>query len=646
MPGIPLVTRESSSCSRSTDQMCNEDSRPPNTAEEEEIAAEESLVAYCKPVELYNILQRRAIRNPLYLQRCLQYKIETKLKKRLQMTVFLSSTVDSGVQIQKLFPLYILLARLVSPEPVAEEYSAVYKFSRACILTGVVGVDGVSQAQANFLLPDMSRLSLEAKSGSLAVLLISFAGAQNSQFGIDSGKIHSGNIGGHCLWSKIPMQSLYSSWNNHPDMDLGQKADTVFRVEMQPCFIKLQSMSEEKCVSIKVPSNPLTSSSPQLVDVTVSAEEVGQMEKTAYNSFSYNDISTSSLLQIIRLRKGNVVFNYRYHNNKLQRTEITEDFSCPFCLVKCASLKGLRLHLPATHDLFHFEFWVSEEYQAVNVSLKPETMISEINEDVPDPKKETFCFFSKKVRRRRQKSQVRSSKQGQQLGLGCEVLDKTDDADSVRSEKSQMPPVKQSEKTVVAESPGQKAPPVTSPADVQSCGEPDNVQSAAGSTMLQFAKTRKLSIERSDLRNRSLLQKRQFFHSHRAQPMALEQVLSDRDSEDEVDDDVADFEDRRAFENFTFIQMLDDFVDVTKNEKQMMHMWNSFVRKQRVLADGHIPWACEAFSRLHGPIMVQTPDLYWCWRVFMVKLWNHGLLDARTMNNCNVILEQLLIEDP
>uniref|UniRef100_A0A3Q7FLF2 Polycomb protein VEFS-Box domain-containing protein n=1 Tax=Solanum lycopersicum TaxID=4081 RepID=A0A3Q7FLF2_SOLLC len=46
--------------------------------------------------------------------------------------------------------------------------------------------------------------------------------------------------------------------------------------------------------------------------------------------------------------------------------------------------------------------------------------------------------------------------------------------------------------------------------------------------------------------------------------------------------------------------MLDDFVDVTKDEKQVMHLWNSFVRKQRVLADGHIPWACEAFSKLHG----------------------------------------------
>lgn len=32
-------------------------------------------------------------------------------------------------------------------------------------------------------------------------------------------------------------------------------------------------------------------------------------------------------------------------------------------------------------------------------------------------------------------------------------------------------------------------------------------------------------------------------------PMAWEQVTSDRDSEDEVDDDVADLEDRRVFFN-------------------------------------------------------------------------------------------------
>lgn len=31
----------------------------------------------------------------------------------------------------------------------------------------------------------------------------------------------------------------------------------------------------------------------------------------------------------------------------------------------------------------------------------------------------------------------------------------------------------------------------------------------------------------------------------------------------------------------------------------------------RVLADDHIPWACEAFSRLHGHNLIQAPALIW-----------------------------------
>ncbi|KAF7825085.1 polycomb group protein EMBRYONIC FLOWER 2 [Senna tora] len=117
--------------------------------------------------------------------------------------------------------------------------------------------------------------------------------------------------------------------------------------------------------------------------------------------------------------------------------------------------------------------------------------------------------------------------------------------------------------------------------------------------------------------------------------MAHDQVLSDQDSEDEVDDDVADFEDRR---------MLDNFVDVNKDEKQIMHMWNSFVRKQRVLADSHIPWACEAFSKLHAPDLVRSPALAWFrhsfpdllrWKQFTVNLLLHEYL---------YVIDQLVFE--
>ncbi|XP_044468213.1 polycomb group protein EMBRYONIC FLOWER 2 isoform X2 [Mangifera indica] len=636
MPGIPLVARETSSYSRSTDQMCREDSRVHLTAEEE-IAAEESLSIYCKPVEFYNILQRRAIRNPSFLQRCLNYQIQEKHRRRIQMTIALSDTVNEGLQAQCPFPLYILLARLVS----ITEYSAEYHFNRACILTNFTGVEGSTQVQANFVLPDINKLALKAKSSSLAILLVNFAATPNSLCGIDLTKARMANDGGCCLWGKIPLESLYMLWEKSPNLSLGHRTEVTYSVEMHSCFLKLSCLNKDKSVSIQKPFTSGASNTSQRLHVTISAEEIGGKEKSPYNSYTCSDITSSSLSRIIRLRAGNVVFNYRYYNNKLQRTEVTEDFSCPFCLVKCASFKGLRNHLPSSHDLFNFEFWVTEEYQAVNVSMKTDTWRSEVVADGVDPKQQTFLFCSKRRRLKRLKNLIQHSKHENPLVLGsnlpagvCELLEKANGGNDFRNVNVGVAECAQSV------TPSYNLVGISGAAE-QSYADPDCLQSVSGNNlaptaMLQFAKTRKLSIERTDPRNRTLLQKRQFFHSHRAQLMATEQVMSDRDSEDEVDDDVADLEDRR---------MLDDFVDVTKDEKQMMHLWNSFVRKQRVLADGHIPWACEAFTKLHGHDLVQAPALLWCWRLFMIKLWNHGLLDARTMNNCNIALEQYQRQD-
>lgn len=50
------------SYSRSAGEMCRQDSQLHLSAEEE-LVAEESLSIYCKPVELYNIVQRRSIKN-------------------------------------------------------------------------------------------------------------------------------------------------------------------------------------------------------------------------------------------------------------------------------------------------------------------------------------------------------------------------------------------------------------------------------------------------------------------------------------------------------------------------------------------------------------------------------------------------------
>ncbi|THG02273.1 hypothetical protein TEA_012244 [Camellia sinensis var. sinensis] len=533
--------------------MCRQDSRV-HLSVEEEVAAEESLSIYCKPVELYNILQRRAIRNVIlhfFKDACsTKYKRSTKKGPslpfdcraafigapswimavcgwfRIQMTISLSGTSNDGLETQNYFPLYILLARPVNNFAVAEN-SAVYRFSRACILTISTGAEGKNQAQANFILPEFNKLAADVKSGSLVVLFVSFAEVTNSVCATDPTKSHMAmtsfpsNVEGLCLLGKMPMELLYLSWEKSPNLSLGERAEMMSTVDLHSCFAKLSCMDEDKSIAIQMPHSSGTVNTPLQVEVIISAEEIGAKEKSPYSSYSCNDMATSSFSHIIRLRTGNVIFNYRYYNNKLQRTEVTEDFSCPFCLVKCASFKGLRYHLPSSHDLFNFEFWVTEDYQAVNVSVKTDIWRPEIVADGVNPKQQTFFFCSKPLRRRKPKNLVQNAKHVHPLVLDSdfpaalnELLDKTDGlAECVERDTS---------------SPNATG---VSTATAHSYADPECVQSVPGSNlappaMLQFAKTRKLSVERSDPRNRFLLQKRQFFHSHRAQCGEKEEVMA------------------------------------------------------------------------------------------------------------------------
>ncbi|KAK1409228.1 hypothetical protein QVD17_35753 [Tagetes erecta] len=608
MPGIPLVSREAN-YSRDSELRVH-------LSEEEQRAAEESLSVYCRPVEFYNLLKHRASRNPLFLTRCLQYKLKEKHKRRVQVSISISRHLDDGQQTESLFPLYILLARRVLTPDGETLRSSCYRFKRACKLTGSRGVQTVGSSLARFILPEINKLSTEVRSGSLSMLLVSCADIANPT-AVDLTKDHmfSPSNEGYCLMGKIPLDFFQLSRDKLPKISLGERAQFMSTVSLKSCYMKLSCSYGEKCISFQFPHNSEAVSILQQVPVIITAEELGAKDISPYDLYSYNNIPTDKLPQVIRLRTGNVIFNFKYYNNMLHRTEVTEDYSCPFCLLKCASYKGLRSHLLASHDLLDYEFWVDENYQVVTVSAKNTTSTSEVFGNMVDPREQSFFFCHKPMRSRKSDRQNQIANQGK---MGAALGDFR--GISERMDREIYNP---------------NAAGVSSAAGITSSGLESTSQlvpvsnSIAPTTLLQFAKTRKLSIERTDPRNQSLLHIHRFFHSHRAQPMAPEYVFGEEDSEDEVDDDVADLEDRR---------MLDDFVDVTKNEKRMMHLWNSFIRKQRVLADAHIPWACEAFSSQYGEDFIQTPELLWCWSLFMVKLWNHGLLDAKTMNNCQLIL--------
>ncbi|KAG6533404.1 hypothetical protein ZIOFF_007272 [Zingiber officinale] len=712
MPGLPLAVRDTTnhgcSCSQSrTNQICRQQSRVRLTAEEQ-IAAEESLSVYCKPVELYNILQRRAIQNVSasfisaqifavqntgkaqkewlkhILILFLTYTDSDFLSCRIQITISLIGSLNAEIEPQCVFPLYVLFARPIADTLVAE-HCAMYRLGHPRVLTNFAEFGNTDKAEASFLIPEIKKLTTDARVTNLDIIIISKGESNGGSGEYLSSREHEEwpsflKCEGKCLWGKIAVNSLCSSMEKCVTLSLGHRMDMLSAVTMKPSI--LQPKYLESHGSIFFQTQNMDSASTCQVQVSISAQEVGASEISPYDLYSYDDIPTSSLPHIIRLRKGNVLFNYRYYNNLLQKTEVTEDFSCPFCLVKCASFKGLRYHLNSSHDLFNFEFWVTEEYQAVNVSVRTDVWSFEVASDGNDPRLQTFFYRSNFKKRRRSKNNVQTashvhphvlesgSPEGSLAGSRKEYCNKdnatcysqrpyastidgsltngyNDEGKGCKSflHGAHLLPMRHkpeiSSQHCHAEEYTRHV--LSSPDTFGICASTNQASTSneftqqasatnlASQNMLQFAKTRKISDERADPRNRALLQKRQFFHSHRAQPMALEQVFSDRDSEDEVDDDIADFEDRR---------MLDDFVDVTRNEKQIMHLWNSFVRKQRVLADGHVPWACEAFSQLHGQALVQSPALMRCWKLFMIKLWNQSLLDARTMNNCNLILER------
>ena len=51
--------------------------------------------------------------------------------------------------------------------------SAVYRFSRECILTKCTGDDAMYQDEAKFILPEINKLSAEVKSGSITIFFVS-----------------------------------------------------------------------------------------------------------------------------------------------------------------------------------------------------------------------------------------------------------------------------------------------------------------------------------------------------------------------------------------------------------------------------------------------------------------------------------------
>ncbi|WJX13812.1 hypothetical protein P8452_04161 [Trifolium repens] len=857
MPGFPVAAGEPCNFI-STDQQPSPLDASVQLSAEEKVVAEQSLSVYCKPVEFYNFLYHRFLqRTPSFIPRCLEYRREARREKRTQMTVMLSWNDE---ETQNVCPLYIGLARR---DPNNED-ADIYTFR------GSSGIDGNYKIRAEFVLLEVNELAAD---GSLFLLFFTTEGNSNSSSRVNASlgpydpTSHESIAEKICLYEKISFQSIYMAWDSSPNFRWGQRAEIMTTLDLLPCILKYDVLNKGTTIAIQDLRNSEIVSTSKNVQIKIFAEEFRGMEKSVnYTNVRINvpSSSSSSASSLTRLKEGRVIFYYRYFNNKLQRKEVTEDFSCPFCYLRCASYKGLRCHLLASHDLFKYEFSASEHCLAVNVSWNRDTWRTEIIGDDVDPRLQTFYLRCKRYKHTSPEVACFEEFQGadspalannadppvfamdvdppvfamdadppvQTMGADPPVLFKgtdppnlaidadppvltmgadppvlakdtdppnlaidadplvlTMDADPPVLAKDTDPPniaidadplvlTMDADPPVLAKDtdppnlaidadppvltmdadppilakdtdppnlaidadppvlaidadppvlPIDADPPILSidadpqvlaidadppvlvmdadqpvlaidadppllatdadppilgiDADPPVLGidaDPPSIATDADQLFLEsenpsgdiefLKKADGNSATISGVANENVvsnpdpdcvppisehdhvtpavpqvdnaakldkqsiaqLQKRKFYHSHKAQAMSLEEVLSDYDSENEVDPEVEDIEERRRL----------NLHDVSKEEKEFMYMWNSFIRKQRVLVDSHVRWACKAFSILHGTELVKSRELSWHWRMFRLKLYNFGLIDGKVMNDCSIILEQ------
>ncbi|CAN6825055.1 hypothetical protein Bca4012_029306 [Brassica carinata] len=323
---------------------------------------------------------------------------------------------------------------------------------------------------------------------------------------------------------------------------------------------------------------------------------------------------------------GITIFNYMNCNNIILRSQVVKRTSCPFCRMKCGSLKGVKHHLTSSHALFDFNFRLSENgHPMFDVSVKPDAFKNGVvNYDLEEHDRVNIYFY-------RSKSCMRGQRAGPKGRKCCKIFEMYSE-DVPRDKANEIPHVNGDNITsslARTRLSGQTS-------EIQTITQPEIGQSSRAKGPRAIGRKR-LNPRRLEAERTDLLRSRQFYHSKTLQPMTLEEVLSDADSDNENDKEFKDFQERMK---------IDRLVDASDDEKRFMGLWNTFMGEQSVYVDKHVPWACEQFVKHHAKELI-TPKLSWQWRMFAIDTLciKYGLISPKTMDKCSIILQKAQLEE-
>ena len=115
---------------------------------------------------------------------------------------------------------------------------------------------------------------------------------------------------------------------------------------------------------------------------------------------------------------------------------------------------------------------------------------------------------------------------------------------------------------------------------------------------------------------------RGFYHSRTGVPIHEDELGYDSDNDVDESQDL-------CMNN----AMLEEFDDVSYEEKVFMMMWHSHLKSFPYYADLYIPWITERFTRKHAPDLVHL-GLRHNFLLHLITLWDYGLISSEDIESC------------
>ena len=122
---------------------------------------------------------------------------------------------------------------------------------------------------------------------------------------------------------------------------------------------------------------------------------------------------------------------------------------------------------------------------------------------------------------------------------------------------------------------------------------------------------------------------RQYYHARTSAPIAPQLLAAGYDSDDDVDEE---WRLERAE------QLLEEFEDVTPQEKAFMKLWNRWVFRNPIQADRTVPRAVNAFAADLASQLVRQ-NLRHNLLLHLLHLWDNSLLSAQNITDCMAIVD-------